>query len=131
MDGCRIESQRVDVEHVLVADHGDGLRAFAEPVRKSCEQSPPDLDLQRCEQDVFGVPHKSCRHRFVERLPLVEQSPELILVLRKRTAGVAGPPPCVGHVDDDPKSERIVQEQLTRPLGEHRPTPKGDDRGRR
>jgi hypothetical protein len=118
----------MDVEHVLVPDHCDRFWSNAESARELFEHSPPDVDLQGGEQHVFGVLDHSRGYLLVQRPPLVEQTPELILVTRKRASGVTDALPCTGDVDVDPERERIAQKQLARAFGEHRPTPQGNHR---
>jgi hypothetical protein len=121
----------VELEHVLVTDHCNGFEAFAEPAPELCEQSSPDIDLERSEQGVLSALDESRRHLFVQRLPLVEQTPELLPVLRKRTTGVADALPCSGYVDVHPEGERARRQQLACAPGKNGPAPQGDHGERR
>jgi hypothetical protein len=120
----------MEIEHVFVADHCNCL-GFRRPGPELCEQSPLDVDLERPKEDVFSAVDQPGRHLVVERLALVEETPELGLVARERPAAVSHALPRVAHVDVDPDRERMGPQQLAGPLGDNGPTPQRDHRGRR
>jgi hypothetical protein len=121
----------VKPEHVFVADHRDGFGTLAEPGPEACEQSPPDVDLERLEEDVFSAVDQPSRHLLVKRVPLVEETPELGLVARERPAAVAYALPRITRVNVDPDRERAGPQQLACALRENGPTPQRDHRRRR
>ena len=91
---------------------GNGFEALAEPVPELCKLSTLDVDLERLEQHVFSTVHQSRRHLLVQRLPLVEETAELRLVLRERATASAHALPCVIHFDVHPERERVGQQKL-------------------
>ena len=119
----------VDPGDVAVGDERDPA-ATGDVLAEEGQRTRLDADPGRRERDPVGVPRPRVRDLQVDRLALLVEAPEELLVPGQRpVAAVPDAAPCLLHLDVHEQRQRAVAQRLPHALGEDGAAPEREHGG--